>query len=143
MKQKNYSNSSFSSNGHSKTTWLSRYMVKGSAIVMRKPKKAIIGMVAFATFNFALMVFLVNRKPAPSLLPKNSKQQTETVNQQGVDFSISNYMKIKKLKDSLDYLIKKGTLTKEDSLLFLRIAGEYSRLDPQFGEAVNKALHKK
>lgn len=115
------------------------------SFVQKRPKKVLAGMLLIATVNFALMVYIVSRKTTTSLIPAgtiNSGFQNLPANNGGAAFNISNYLKISKLKDSLDYLIKKPTLTKEDSLLFIRICEEYSKLDPAFFEQVNKSIRK-
>lgn len=112
----------------------------------KSPKKTIVGMLLFATLNFLLMIYIVNSRPATSLIPKNIESTVLKSNQRrtsGADFSISNYVKITRLKDSLDYLMKLPALTKSDSLLFIRICDEYTKLDPTFSKQVKNALNKK
>lgn len=146
----------YSSNGTIKTTAMitaqkvvpayNRYYERIKAFAQQRPKKTIAAMLLFATLNFLLMVYVVNSRPATSLIPKNIESAIMKSNQRkssGAPFSISNYMKITKLKDSLDYLIKLPSLTKSDSLLFIRICDEYSKLDPAFSKQVKEAIHKK
>ena len=113
--------------------------------VQKRPKKVLLGMLLFATLNFGLMLYMINRDPpAPLVPPDIARNSTErgTRPNIGAEFSISNYMKISKLKDSLDYLMKKKSLSGEDSLLFIRICNEYSKLDPDFSQQVNKHINK-
>jgi hypothetical protein len=124
----------------------SSYFEKLRSHAEKNPKRTIIAMLLFATANFFLMVYLVNSRPSTPLIPKNISSITSNNkgnNYQAAAFSISNYRKISKLKDSLDYLIKLPQLTKNDSLLFIRICDEYSKLDPAFFKSVKQSIDKK
>jgi hypothetical protein len=124
----------------------SRYNEKIKALAQKNPKRTITAMVVFATLNFLLMVYLVNSRPATALIPKDIGKTITESNQrksQAAAFSIPNYIKISKLKDSLDYLIRLPALTKNDSLLFIRICEEYTKLDPTFFKQVEEAIHRK
>lgn len=118
---------------------------KVKAFTKKHPKQTVIGMLVLATLNILVMLYVVHSKPPSTLMPKDFKgiSNISQPNNSQADFSIPNYLKISKLKDSLDYLMKKSTLTKGDSLLFMRICDEYSKLDPAFFKQVNQALTKK
>jgi hypothetical protein len=124
--------------------FFSKYYERFKAIVQKRPKLTLVFMLLFASLNFVLMVYLVNRKPAPTLLPKGLNANPFSIpgKNNGASFSIPNYLKISKLKDSLNYIMKKPQLSKKDSLLFIRICEEYSKLDPAFFQEVNKSVHK-
>ncbi|HEX8355866.1 MAG TPA: hypothetical protein VF610_00555, partial [Segetibacter sp.] len=123
-----------------------RYYEKLQLFARKNPRRTATGMLVFASLNFVLMVYMVNRKPAAPLVPKELGKSIAEFNKKessAAPFTISNYMKITKLKDSLDYLIKLPKLTKSDSLLFVRICDEYAKLDPTFFNQVKEAINKK
>lgn len=86
------------------------------------------------------MVYIVNKKTSSSLIPVGFKNISlfNSNKKGGAEFSIGNFVRINKLKDSLDYLMQKPQLTASDSLLFIRVCEEYSKLDPDFFNQVNK-----
>jgi len=110
------------------------------------PKWTIAGMLIFALLNFGLMVYINNREPAKPFLPsilEEGKKAIPLEQGSGPSFSIGNYMQVARLKDSLDMLMAKKTLTHADTLMALRIFEAYSRLDPSFLPQVTNALKSK
>lgn len=123
-----------------------RYYERIKILAEKSPKKTAILMLLFAFVNVVLMLYIVYTKPPISLIPKNITKAISITNERENNtaaFSLSNYLKISKLKDSLDYLMKLPTLTKSDSLLFIRICDQYTKFDPTFFRQVNEAIHKK
>lgn len=113
----------------------------------RHPRRTIAGMLLFALLNFGLMLYISNREPKKPFLPSILEGGKKTIPlQQGTEdaggpaFSLGNYMQVARLKDSLDMLMAKKTLTHADTLMALRIFEAYSRLDPSFLPQVTNAL---
>lgn len=113
-------------------------------LTAKNPKLTIAMMLLFATVNFLIMLYVVNSRPAKSLIPKDIiKNISRTEQRQSAPYTIANYMKVSELKDSLDYLMRLPKLTKTDSLLFIKICDEYAKLDPSFSQSLKKVLNKK
>ena len=49
-----------------------------------------------------------------------------------IPFTWDNYSKMNSIKDTLEYLMNKQQLSKEDTLTFMRIADQIEKLDPDF-----------
>lgn len=113
------------------------------------PKQTLVAMMLFALLNFGVMLYLTGRRGAKPFLPSilDSGKKTIPLQQKngstGPAFSLGNYMQIARLKDSLDMLMAKKTLTHADTLMALRIFEAYSRLDPSFLPQVTNALKQK
>jgi hypothetical protein len=151
MNQKEFSKNCTSKNGaiypgKKRSAVYNRFYQSIKALAERNPKITVIAMLAFATINVVIMFYIVNTAPPLPLIPKNiGKAITDnnTGRSEPVSFNFSNFMKISKLKDSMDYLMKQPHLSKKDSLLFIRICDEYAKLDPTFFKQVKEAIHKK
>ena len=116
-----------------------QYYARFKNRMQRRPKKTMLILLSIATANFAILLFIVNhsKKPTIGLAYQKTKMALFT-SSPGVDFSISNYMKLKDLKDSLELVMHKQTMTREDTLLFIRIYEQYEKIDPDFSKQLNK-----
>ena len=107
--------------------------------IQRKPKRTLLILLFIATVNFALLLFVVNHSKRPTIgLAYQKTKMALLTNSPGINFSISNYLKLKDLKDSLDMIMHKQNMTKEDTLLFIRICQQYEKVDPDFFKQLNK-----
>ena len=116
-----------------------KYYARFKNRIQRRPKRTLLILLFIATANFALLLFVVNhsKKPTIGLAYQKTKMALFTSGP-GVDFSISNYLKLKDLKDSLEIIMHKQTMTREDTLLFIRIYQQYEKVDPDFSKQLNK-----
>ncbi len=107
----------------------------------KKPYRTLAFMIAVAFLNLALLIFWSYQKPAanPGFSKINFQKTKENVLSSpasDIPFTLSNYMMVKNLKDSLDYLMSKKQLTRGDTLLFVRICQQYSKIDPHFNSRI-------
>lgn len=104
----------------------------------KKPYKTLGIMITFSVINLSVLILMSYRR-----LPVNSgfskvnftklkSSALSTPEPTDVPFTFENYFEMRKLKDSLDYLMSKKPLLKKDTLLFIRICQQYSKLDPHF-----------
>ena len=107
----------------------------------KKPYRTLTFMIAIAIINLMFLIFCSYKKAPdnPGFSKINFEKTRENIMpspMSDIPFTLSNYMAVKNLKDSLDYLISKKKLTKEDTLLFIRICQQYSKLDPHFSSRI-------
>jgi hypothetical protein len=113
-------------------------------VVEKKPYKTLGIMITISVINLSVLLFMSYRSSSVDLgfsKMNFSKIKSSTLSTPGptnVPFTFENYFQIKKLKDSLDYLMSKKPLSKNDTLLFIRICQQYSKLDPQFKQIILK-----
>ncbi len=107
----------------------------------KKPYRTLAFMIAIAIINLIFLIFFSYKKAPDN--PGFSKINFEKTRKNlmsspmsDIPFTLSNYMALRSLKDSLDYLMSKKPLTKEDTLLFIRICQQYSKLDPHFNSRI-------
>jgi len=103
------------------------------SVAEKKPYRTLAFMIAIAILNLMFLIFWSYRKAPdnPGFSKINFEKTRENITSSPISdipFTLSNYMAVKNLKDSLDYLISKKKLTKEDSLLFIRIANNIVNL---------------
>ena len=110
----------------------------------KKPYKTLGWMITVAVINLSVLIFMSYRKsPADSGFSKMNftklrSSALSTPQPTGVPFTFENYFEMKKMKDSLDYLMSKKPLSRNDTLLFIRICQQYSKLDPHFKQKLLK-----
>lgn len=107
----------------------------------KKPYRTLAFMIAIAIVNLTFLIFWSYKKTPdnPGFSKINFKKTKESVVASPISdmpFTINNYMAVRSLKDSLDYLMAKKQLTREDTLLFVRICQQYSKLDPHFSSKI-------
>lgn len=108
----------------------------------RKPYRTLGCMIGIAIINLAVLIYMSYRRmpedPGFSKITFSKLKSDALANRQAADvpFTFSNYMEMKKLKDSLDYLMSQKRLSKKDTLLFIRICQQYSKLDPYFKQKI-------
>jgi len=109
---------------------------RARAYLEARPRKTIIWMMVIALSNFGLWMYIAHKHPVKDFsiadMPFNKVKEKLVLDKSAVPFSLANYMAISKLKDSLNYLLSKKELSREDTLLFIRIAQQYERIDPAF-----------
>ena len=110
--------------------------------VQQRPKLTLLIMLIIVALNFTIMLYVVNTRKAPSFtegLRKGSKMITNPASHinGGPEFSLGNYFRISKLKDSLEYYMNKKHKTTEDTLAVIKIFKAYQKMDP----TLFKALH--
>ncbi len=106
--------------------------------VEKKPYRTLGWMIAFAAANLSVLIFMSYKKTPVE--PGFSKVKFTTLKSSalsasqstGAAFTFGNFIEMKRMKDSLDYLLSKKILSKNDTLLFIRICQQYSKLDPHF-----------
>src|SRR4051794_3261840 len=96
----------------------------------KKPYRTLAFMIAIAIVNLLCLIFWSYEKtPANPGFSKinfeKAKKSIVSSPMSDMPFTLSNYMTVKSLKDSLDYLMAKKQLTREDTLLFIRICQQY------------------
>lgn len=119
-----------------------RYFLWFKGWVQQRPKLILLIMLLIVALNFTVMLYVVNTRKAPSLtegLRKGSKMITNPASHinGGPEFSLGNYFRISKLKDSLEYYMNKKHKTTEDTLAVIRIFEAYQKMDP----ALFKVFH--
>ena len=107
----------------------------------KKPYRTLAFMIAIAIINLMFLIFCSYKKASdnPGFSKINFEKTRENIISSPISdipFTLSNYMAVKSLKDSLDYLMAKKQLTREDTLLFIRICQQYSKLDPHFSSKI-------
>lgn len=113
-------------------------------VVERKPYKTLGVMITISVVNLSVLFFMpyssssVNSGISQMNFTKLKSSALSTPEPTNVPFTFENYFQMKKLKDSLDYLMSKKPLSKNDTLLFIRICQQYSKLDPQFKQIIQK-----
>lgn len=150
MKPNNVSDNNASMNGkpHKQDRGVG-LVTRLKAFSRQHPKRTLVAMMLFTLLNFGVMLYVTNRKDAKPFLPSILESGKKSIPLQqengsaGPAFSLGNYMQIARLKDSLDMLMAKKTLTHADTLMALRIFEAYSRLDPSFLPQVTNALKQK
>lgn len=111
------------------------------SLAEKKPYRTLALMIAIAILNLMLLIFWSYRK-APvnfgfsKINFEKTKESIMSSSRSDIPFTLGNYMEVKSLKDSLDYLMSKKQLTREDTLLFIRICQQYSKLDPHFSSKI-------
>lgn len=100
----------------------------------KKPQSSFLIMMAILVINFGIFLMVSFNKP-PSEKHSIStaiKKATESVKAQpenrDIPFTLSNYIKIKKLRDSLVVLMNKKSMTHSDTLQFIKLVEEFNRL---------------
>jgi len=58
-------------------------------------------------------------------------------------FSLSQFLEVNRIKDSLEYLMNKEQLSKRDSLLFIRLSEKMSQIDTSFQTIPNSNFSSK
>ena len=122
----------------------SKYYTRFKSKMQKRPKKTMAILLFIATANFMILLFVVNHSKKPTI--GLAYQKTKMVlfnNNADVNFSIPNYFKMKELKDSLELVMHKEKMTKDDTLLLIRIYQQYATIDPDFFKQLNKYTNEK
>lgn len=110
--------------------------------VEKKPYRSLVWMIAVAVANLLVLIFMSYKKTPVepcfskinfTKLKSDALPASQTT---GVAFTFENFFEMKRMKDSLDYLLSKKPLSKNDTLLFIRICQKYSKLDPHFKQKI-------
>lgn len=112
--------------------------------MQKRPRKTLVILLFIATVNFLILLFVVNHSKKPTI--GLAYQKTKMVlfnNGTDINFSIPNYFKMKDLKDSLELVMHKQKMTKDDTLLLIRIYQQYATIDPDFFKQLNKYTNEK
>jgi hypothetical protein len=119
--------------------------------VLAHPNKTAIIMFMVIVLNIAVLLVSIYRKENSlqangySAVMKNLKNKklslatNETTNQSG----IGSFFEMRKIRDSLQYLMNKTISTKEDTLCFIRLYKRYSLIDPSIADALKEINNKK
>ena len=110
--------------------------------VEKKPYRTLGWMIAIAMANLSVLIFVsYTRTPvepgfSKANLTKLKSSALPASKSTGVAFTFGNFIEMNRMKDSLDYLLSKKALSKNDTLLFIRICQQYSKLDPHFKQQI-------
>lgn len=120
------------------TPLLKKRYAKWKAIANRYPRRTLVIMLAVASVNFFLFLYL-NRNAGSAYSIKDvysgkiiednfPGKHSET----GIPFTLGNFMQMKAIKDSLEYYLSNQHKTRADTLLLLRLFKKYETLDTSF-----------
>ena len=110
------------------------------AAANRRPRLTAALLLAFALFNFALLMLTGSRTSKAFDYPWNASQMegrmledhASSRHSPPIPYSLRNFMEMRSIRDSLELLRAGGFRTRQDTLMFLRILGRYARLDSSF-----------
>lgn len=106
----------------------------------KKPKRLIFYMLAVAFINFGLLMYIaLKNNDSPTLTDTLHKSKMAMGQSEENSFSIGNYMTVKRLQDTLQALMAKGKLDRDDTLTFVRVYQQFSQIDPTITEDFEKA----
>ncbi len=115
---------------------------KFTRYVKANPRKVLITMFSVVVLNIGVLFFFTRQYSASSFHYTDLKLKHDgaaTVDgAPDIPFTWDNYTKISSIKDTLEYLMNKARLSKEDTLIFLRIAEEMEKLDPDFVKKIKQ-----
>lgn len=105
------------------------------------PKAILLYMAGILVISFAISLFLSSYNKNVSKVPGYNDMKeymtNDMVQPSGAQYSLQNYQIMTKLKDTLEYLMAKGDrLTKDDTLIFLRVVDQFHKIDPTMFETV-------
>jgi hypothetical protein len=104
--------------------------------VKANPKRVLIFMFSFVIINISVLFFFTRQYKASSFHYTDLKLKHDGAAKvdeaPDIPFTWDNYSKMNSIKDTLEYLMNKQQLSKEDTLTFMRIADQIEKLDPDF-----------
>lgn len=104
--------------------------------VKANPKRVLIFMFSFVIVNIGVLLFFTRQYKAANFHYTDLKLKHEGAAKveeaPEIPFTWDNYSKMTSIKDTLEYLMNKRQLSKEDTLTFMRIADQIEKLDPDF-----------
>lgn len=110
--------------------------------VKANPKRVLIFMFSFVIVNIGVLFFFTRQYKASSFHYTDLKLKHDgaaTVDEApDIPFTWDNYSKMSSIKDTLEYLMNKQQLSKEDTLTFMRIADQIEKLDPDFVKKIKQ-----
>lgn len=104
--------------------------------IKANPRQILIFMFSFVIVNIGVLFFFTRQYNASSFhytdlkLKHDGAAKVEEAPE--IPFTWDNYSKMTSIKDTLEYLMNKRQLSKEDTLTFMRIADQIEKLDPDF-----------
>lgn len=109
---------------------------KFKSYVKANPKRVLIFMFSFVIVNIGVLFFFTRQYKASSFHYTDLKLKHDGAAKVDeapeIPFTWDNYSKMSSIKDTLEYLMNKQQLSKEDTLTFMRIADQIEKLDPDF-----------
>jgi hypothetical protein len=108
---------------------------KFKSYVKANPRRVLIYMFAVLIVNTGILFFFTRQYKASSFHYANLRLRHDGVTSNEVPdipFTWSNYTTLTAIKDTLEYLMNKPQLSKQDTLTFIRIATAIEKLDPDF-----------
>lgn len=124
-----------------------RLPVAGAA--KKHPKRTFAIMIAIIIANMALLFFFTddlnfenNHKGFDFNFSEIIPKFKDPLPQNQVDFSWKNFWTVKKIKDSMEYIMNKKHLSRQDTLLFIRLSERFSKVDNGYHPIYNKQLPK-
>lgn len=115
---------------------------KFKGYVKANPRRVLIWMFSFVIVNIAVLFFFTRQYKASSFHYTDLKLKhygsTKLDEAPDIPFTWDNYSKMSSIKDTLEYLMSKQQLTREDTLTFMRIADQIEKLDPDFVKKIKQ-----
>jgi hypothetical protein len=104
--------------------------------VKANPIQVLIFMFVFVLANIGVLFFFTRQYKANSFHYTDLKLKhdgTANVDEvPDIPFTWDNYSRLSSIKDTLEYLMNKPSLSQNDTLIFLRITSAIEKLDPDF-----------
>ena len=110
--------------------------------VKANPRRVLIFMFTIVIFNTGVLFFFTRQYKASSFHYADLKLKhdgtAKTNEAPDIPFTWDNYSKMNSIKDTLEYLMSKTQLSREDTLIFMRIASAIEKLDPDFVKKIKQ-----
>jgi hypothetical protein len=115
---------------------------KFKGYVKANPRRVLTGMFTFVIINIGVLFFFTRQYKASSFhytdlkLKHDGSAKVDAAPE--IPFTWDNYSKMSAIKDTLEYLMNKQRLSREDTLTFMRIADQIEKLDPDFVKKIKQ-----
>jgi len=110
--------------------------------VKANPRRALIFMFSLVIINIGVLFFFTRQYKANSFHYADLKLKHDGTAKADeapdIPFTWDNYSKMNSIKDTLEYLMTKKQLSREDTLTFVRIASAIEKLDPDFVKKIKQ-----